>query len=176
MDLSTSVAVFAVVVSVVSTVTSWLATKESRRQTELAESAAQVSTVIHFTSRFLDLVDGGMNFTDDTWAMKYWRLQATEFYFFLHNWLPPFIYEIWISELADAYQSDPLVWETHDRYLTKYAANNPGMRTFFQTVAGLGTATPEREATIRALVADVEHARVPQQRRRGHRMMLSQSS
>jgi hypothetical protein len=164
-QVSGGAAIFAVAVSIASATASWRISRESGRQTELAESAAQVNTVIHFTSRFLDLVEDGMNFDNTTWAMKYWRLQATEFYFYVHGWLPQFIYQIWMSELADVYQNVPDAWPTNAEYLRLYAQNNAEMCAFFEGLASMGPATPQREEVIQAHVAGVKIKSVPKPRK-----------
>jgi hypothetical protein len=65
------------------------------------------------------------------WAYQYWSLQATEFYFFDNNWLPQFMYELWMVELVHTYRAYPPSRPSHQRYVTRYALSYPEMTTFF---------------------------------------------
>jgi len=128
---SLSLAVFSIVLAARSL-------KESRRHGDVAERAAldarqtaQSAAVIHFTNRFFDLMRNGPRFEDADWANQYWSLHATEFYFFDKNWLPLFMYELWMVELVSTYRSHPLSRSSHQRHVARYALNYPEMATFF---------------------------------------------
>jgi hypothetical protein len=115
---------------------------ESRRQGDVAERAvfdaqqtAQSAAVIHFTNRFFDLMGNGAKFEDADWAYQYWSLHATEFYFFDKNWLPLFMYELWMVELVSTYRTHPLSKSSHQRHVARYALNYPEMASFFNELA-----------------------------------------
>jgi hypothetical protein len=121
--------------------------KEAKRQGDVAERAvfdaqqtAQSAAVIHFTDRFFALMGNGAKFEDSDWAYHYWSLHATEFYFFDMNWIPLFIYELWMVELVSTYRAYPLSRSSHQQYVTRYALNYPEMATFFNELARISEA------------------------------------
>jgi hypothetical protein len=84
--LTTAAAYGALLLSGFSLVFAGRSVKETRRQADLAErnidharEAGHGATVTHFTSRFFDLITGGMKFDDPDWTYQYWSLHATEF-------------------------------------------------------------------------------------------------
>jgi hypothetical protein len=162
--LTIAAAYGALLASAVSVVLAARSTREAHRQADLAEhaidharQAGQAATVIHFTSRFFDLMKDGDHFDDRAWAYQFWSLQATEFYFFDNAWLPSFMYELWMVELVAGYCADPAVWPSHKQYLNRYSANYPTMLKFFTGLAEIAEAEiatdHERNATITAYVA-----------------------
>jgi hypothetical protein len=108
---------------------------EAERAVLEAQQAAQSAAVIHFASRFFDLMGGGEKFEDLAWAYHYWSLHATEFYFFDNNLIPRFMYELWMVELVFTYRDKPLSKESHQKYVERYAFNYPDMATFFNELA-----------------------------------------
>jgi hypothetical protein len=83
-------------------------------QAELSAGTGQSATVIHFTSRFFDLIRDGMRFESDEWRYQYWSLHASEFYFFHNGWLPRVMYESWMVELVNkCYRAQPQAWSWH---------------------------------------------------------------
>jgi hypothetical protein len=129
---------FSALVSMASAGFAYRSAKEAKRQGDVAEravshaqQAAQSAAVIHFTDRFFDLMRSGPNFENKDWAYQFWSLQATESYFFDNNWLPQFMYELWMVELVHTYRTYPLSRASHQRYVTRYALNYPEMTTFF---------------------------------------------
>lgn len=129
---------FSVLVSMASAGFTYRSAKEAKRQGDVAEravshaqQAAQSAAVIHFTDRFFDLMRSGPNFENKDWAYQYWSLQATEFYFFDNNWLPQFMYELWMVELVHTYRTYPPSRASHQKYVTRYALSYPEMTTFF---------------------------------------------
>src|SRR5215470_3439002 len=83
---------------------------------QFARQVGQGEAVIHFTGRFFDLMSGGTRFGDQAWEYRFWSLHATEFYFFDNGWVPRFMYQLWMVELASLY-CDESVRESHARYL-----------------------------------------------------------
>jgi hypothetical protein len=162
--LTIAAAYGALLASAVSVVLAARSTREAHRQADLAEHAiahakqsGQVATVIHFTSRFFDLMKEGEHFEDRDWTYQFWSLQATEYYFFDNAWLPSFMYELWMVEMVAAYCADPAVWRSHEQYLTRYSSNYPTMLSFFTGLAEIATQSFEsdhdRNATITGYVA-----------------------
>jgi hypothetical protein len=108
------------------------------RQAQKADQAlaqgyqlAQSNAVMHFADRFFDLMkeskgDIAQTIIDDQkWANQFWSLHATEFYFFHHNWLPTFMYSLWMVDLAGMYAgpNGEAVRKLHKTYLEIYALN-----------------------------------------------------
>jgi hypothetical protein len=61
------------------------------------------TAVLHFTSRFFDLVKEGRpeaNLANPKWAYEFWSLHTSEFYFFHHGILPVFMYTLWMMDLV----------------------------------------------------------------------------
>jgi len=121
--------------------------KESKRQSDVAEQAvldaqqtAQSAAVIHFTNRYFDLMGNGPKFEDPDWTSEYWSLHATEFYFFDNNWIPRFMYELWMVELVFTYRIHPLSRSSHQHYVKRYALNYPDMATFFNELVRISEA------------------------------------
>jgi len=121
--------------------------KEAKRQGDVAERAvfdaqqtARSAAVIHFTGRFFDLMDNGAKFEDPDWTYQYWSLHATEFYFFENNWIPRFMYELWMVELVSTYRAYPLSKSSHQHYVMRYVFNYPNMATFFNELVRLSDA------------------------------------
>lgn len=111
---------------------------QTRRLTEanlMEQQFARSNAVIHFTSRFFDLLKDGPptnKFADSTWANQFWSLQATEFYFFHHGLLPAFMYELWMIELAKLYCDDEQqIRKSHADFLASYSFNYPDMIGFY---------------------------------------------
>jgi ABC-type multidrug transport system fused ATPase/permease subunit len=112
---------------------------QTRRLTEanlMEQQFARSGAVIHFTSRFFDLIKDGEpinKFADPIWAQQFWSLQATEFYFFHHGMLPAFMYELWMIELAKMYSgpSGQQIMQSHIEFLDSYSFNYPDMVDFY---------------------------------------------
>jgi hypothetical protein len=162
--LTIAAAYGALLASAVSVVLAARSARETRRQADLAEHAilhakqsGQAATVIHFTSRFFDIMKDGDHFDDRAWAYQFWSLQATEYYFFDNGWLPSFMYELWMVELVAGYRTDPAVWPSHKQYLNRYSSNYPTMLTFFTGLAEIAeqnfATDHDRNATITGYVA-----------------------
>jgi hypothetical protein len=138
-------AVISAVVAGVSCVISFWALRVSRNQAELAadanDHAKQIGhgqAVIHFSSRYFDLMNRGPRFDDAQWTYQFWSLHSTEFYFFHMGWLPEFMYELWMVELSSIYRIYG-VWASHEKYLNHYSTNYPEMYDFFQEICDLGS-------------------------------------
>jgi hypothetical protein len=139
--------------AVISVLIAYWAARESRKSANAtatqAERAAEANfqarqigqseAVIHFTSRFFDLMKEGAKFTDRNWAYQYWSLQATEFYFFHNDWIPLFMYRLWMVELASTYSESEEVWKSHERYLNYYSSNYSDMCDFFNEIRTIST-------------------------------------
>lgn len=79
-------------------------------------------------------MSNGPKFQDNNWAYQFWSLHASEFYFFHQNWLPFFMYRLWMVELASVYVLDKDSWVSHEKYLTNYSSNYPEMCDFFRDI------------------------------------------
>ena len=116
------------------------------RQAQKADQAlaqgnqlAQSNAVMHFTDRFFDLLkDSGNNvgqkiINNEAWAYQFWSLHATEFYFFHHNWIPTFMYSLWMVGLAELYSEEngEKIRQSHEKYLRVYSLNYDEMVAFF---------------------------------------------
>ena len=114
----------------------------------------QIDAIIHFTSRYLDLAEGGERFDNEHWLAQYWGLLATEFYFFENGWLPVFMFQLWMIELVSrGYDSSPDIWASHERHLKRfYAVNYSRMYDFFSGLHQLSQSqfpgTAERNRAI----------------------------
>lgn len=102
----------------------------------MGQQFARSNAVIHFTSRFFDLIKDGeptQKFADPSWAHQFWSLQATEFYFFHHGMLPAFMYELWMIELAKMYSgpNGQQIITSHINFLDSYSFNYPDMIDFY---------------------------------------------
>jgi hypothetical protein len=106
---------------------------------EHARRMGQSEAVIHFTGRFFDLMADGAQFADPAWTYQFWSLHATEFYFFHNRWIPEFMYQLWMVELASTYCESPKIWASHERYLSNYSPNYPQMCDFFRRVHEIAT-------------------------------------
>lgn len=100
---------------------------------DFARQVGQSQAVVHFTGRFFDLLSDGPRFGDAKWEYQFWSLHATEFYFFDNSWVPGFMYQLWMVELAAMYRT-PEVRESHARYLQAYSGNYARMCDFFDEV------------------------------------------
>jgi hypothetical protein len=139
-------AAISVVVAVLSCAISFWAFRTSRRQADLAADAndrarqiAHGQAVIHFSSRYFDLMNRGRRFDDTRWTYQFWSLHSTEFYFFDMGWLPEFMYELWMVELASMYGAHGQVWTSHEEYLNSYSTNYPEMWDFFRRIHELAS-------------------------------------
>jgi hypothetical protein len=125
-----------------------------------AEQIEKGEAVAHFSGQFLQLIaDGepGTMVSNDLWAYRYWSLQSTEFYFFHHRILPPFIYTLWMADLAVLYagSSGPTAIRTQRAFLKPYEECYPQMIRFFeglQTIAAEETEVLNRNSRIAAYV------------------------
>jgi hypothetical protein len=117
-----------------------------------AYSGRQSENVIHFTDRYLDLIGDGMNVGDEHWRRELWGLLSTEFYFFSEGWLPTFIFQLWMIELARTYRDHPDVWQSHATYLDQFEMAYPQMHRFFH---GLKAKASDNAATPSGLHFDL---------------------
>lgn len=143
-----SITIIPVLTSIISTIIAFWAlivsrksANETKRQADKAEEANQYArmlgqseAVIHFTSRFFDLMKGKPDFRDEEWVYQLWSLHATEFYFFHHDLLPDFMYRLWMIELGSMYVDYPDSWPSHEKYLNNYSSNYPIMCDFFRGI------------------------------------------
>jgi hypothetical protein len=174
--LTAAAAYGALLASFVSVVLAARSAREARRQADVAERATEHAQqsgvgaiVIHFTSRFFELMKGGPRFDDPDWTYQYWSLQATEFYFFDNGWLPSFLYEIWMVEMVTGYRSFPGTKDSH-HYLERYAANYPSIVRFFAHLADIATtdfdSERDRNLAVSSLVSSWRKGTVPAPRQR----------
>jgi hypothetical protein len=114
-------------------------TMKAAETLQLTQQLERGNAVIHFTSRFFDLVKDGtpeIEMADSQWATRFWGLHATEFYFFHHSILPTFMYSLWMIDLAHLYSgpTGEKVRESHEQYLRTYSFNYPEMVAFFNEI------------------------------------------
>jgi hypothetical protein len=176
--LTTAAACGALLVSAVSAAFAARSARETRRQADVAELATEHAQqsgvgaiVIHFTSRFFELMKDGPRFDDPAWTYQYWSLQATEFYFFDNGWLPSFLYELWMVEMVTGYRSFPETKDSHRHYLDRYAANYPSIVSFFAHLADIATtdfdSERDRNLAVSELVSSWRQGTAPAPRQRG---------
>lgn len=140
MDMVTAAAAWtAILVSGLAIV---VAGRQAHRLTRMtladAFAGRQSENVIHFTDRYLDLIRDEMGMDDEHWRRELWGLLSTEFYFFSKGWLPTFIFQLWMVELARTYNEHSTVRESHVQYLSQFDVAYPEMVRFFremQTIA-----------------------------------------
>lgn len=142
--------------AVISVLLAYVAYREARKAAKATQTQADKATeandqarrigqsdaIIHFTSRFFDLMKEGADFTNDKWAYQFWSLQSTEFYFFHNGWIPAFMYRLWMVELASLYLSSKQIWGSHDIYLSKYPSSYREMVEFFQEIKDIALRNP----------------------------------
>jgi hypothetical protein len=160
---ASALAAISAVVAVFSCAISFRMLRISRSQADLAakanDHAKQIGhgqAVIHFSSRYFDLMNRGPRFDDAQWMYQLWSLHSTEFYFFHMGWLPEFMYELWMAELASTYRTQGQVWTSHEKYLSCYSANYPEMWDFFCKIHEFairqGDNDPRPSAEVQAFV------------------------
>jgi hypothetical protein len=159
--LTTAAAYGALLFSAFSVILAARSAKEARRQADVAERATEHAQqsgagaiVIHFTSRFFDLMRGGPRFDDPDWEYQFWSLQDIEFYFFDHGWLPRFIYELWMVDLVAGYRTFPQTGRSHQQHLERLAANYPDMVRFFAHLAEVAATDFDSERERNRAVSD----------------------
>jgi hypothetical protein len=97
------------------------------------------TAVLHFTSRFFDLVKDGdpeIQLLKPEWAYEYWSLHTTEFYFFHHGILPIFMYTLWMMDLANYYcgEHGDLYRKSHIEFLHTYSFHYKEMGDFYEDI------------------------------------------
>ena len=120
---------------------------------DFARQVGQSEAVVHFTGRFFDLLSDGPKFGDPKWEYQFWSLHATEFYFFDNLWIPEFMYQLWMVELASMYRDDD-VRDSHSRYLEHYSGNYAKMCDFFDEVQEIARRHNGDRATRNRKIAD----------------------
>jgi hypothetical protein len=108
----------------------------------LDQQLARGNAVMHFTSRFFDLLKEGegKELTEKikypNWAYQYWSLHGTEFFFFQNGILPTFMYTLWMIDLGKLYSGSngEEVYKSHRDYLLTYSFNYPDMIEFFNRI------------------------------------------
>ncbi|GAA5193825.1 hypothetical protein GCM10023322_56670 [Rugosimonospora acidiphila] len=134
-DLATLSAAWAAIA--ISVATALLAWRQNARIAELDRrqtlDVRQSEAVIHFTTRYHDLMRDGERFDDSRWVTQYWGQLSIEFFFFDRGWIPDFIYELWMIELIGrGYLQSPAAWESHLQQLVElYSPAYPRMTDFF---------------------------------------------
>ncbi len=137
--ISIIVATAALLVSVVAVLFSGIQTKRATEALLLDQQLSRGNAVIHFTSRFFDLLQNGDPFKkieNPDWSYQFWSLHATEFYFFHHGMLPIFMYSLWIIDLAKLYcgNNGQNIRASHKDYLNTYSLNYSEMIEFFNKI------------------------------------------
>lgn len=132
--ISTVIAVWALIVARQSARATQSQADRAAEANRYTRQIGQSEAVIHFTSRFFDLMREGPKFNDPHWAYQFWSLHASEFYFFHQKWLPFFMYRLWMVELGSMYVDTPDSWASHERYLAYYSSNYPEMCDFFRDI------------------------------------------
>lgn len=137
--ISFSVAIVALLLSVIGIVFSGIQTKRATETLVMNQQLERGNAVIHFTSRFFDLVRDGepdSELTNPQWAYQFWSLHATEFYFFHHGILPTFMYSLWMIDMAKLYSgpNGQHARQSHIQYLHTYSFNYPEMISFFNEI------------------------------------------
>jgi hypothetical protein len=134
--LSITIAIVALILSAATVVYTHIQTKRAKEAVVFQQQIARGDAVMHFTDRFFDLLRTGeplRQISDPDWAYQFWSLQASEFYFFHHGLLPPFMYSLWMIDLAELYSGidGQKVRETHVKYLKEYSLHYHEMTSFY---------------------------------------------
>jgi len=146
--ISVLAAIGALLISSVAVFFNALQTKRLTEANLMGQQFARSDAVIHFTSRFFDLIKDGEppgSFADPNWAYQFWSLQATEFYFFHHGMLPVFMYELWMIELARLYTGPGghQIRQSHIHSLDSYSFNYPDMIDFYNQLYEMARANSD---------------------------------
>ena len=134
--LSLSIVVLALLISFVGVIFNGVQAKKTAETLVMNQQLERANAVIHFTSRFFDLVKDGepsAELSQPQWAYQFWSLHATEFYFFHHSILPTFMYSLWMIDMAKLYSglTGQAARQSHVQYLNTYSFNYPEMISFF---------------------------------------------
>jgi hypothetical protein len=142
--LSFSIALVAVIISVIAVSYNGIQVKQATKAALLQQQIERGNVTMHFTDRYFDLVKEGdtfKNFNNENWAYQFWSLHATEFYFFHHGVLPVFMYSLWMIDLANLYTGDgeKEIRVSHEKYLETYSFNYPEMIEFYTLINQIAT-------------------------------------
>lgn len=138
--ISVTAAIVALLISAIALFFNGVKTRESTKALVLDQQLARGNAVMHFTSRFFDLLKEGepvSKFSDTDWAYQFWSLHSTEFYFFQHGMLPAFMYTLWMIDLAKLYCKEAhgaKIRKSHTDHLETYSFNYPDMIEFFNEI------------------------------------------
>ncbi len=155
--LSVSIAIFALAVAGATAIYTRTQAKRATEALALQQQIARGDAVMHFTDRFFDLLKSGepiKQISNPDWAYQFWSLHATEFYFFHHGLLPPFMYSLWMIDLSELYSGadGSKVRESHVQYLKEYSFHYHEMTSFYSELYKLAkdygdNATRNRKVT-----------------------------
>ncbi len=154
--LTITVAILALVVSVTAVWYNAVQTKKTGEALVLQQQIARGNLIEHFTTRFFELLKEGdlhARIDEEQWAYQYWSLLATEFYFFHHGVLPPFMYSLWMIDLAKLYRGEngEHIWDSHSNYLDTYSINYSLMMEFFEKIRELALGSDDDTARNMAI-------------------------
>ena len=76
---------------------------------------------------------------DRPWSSGHSFLQPLLRFDELRDWLPKFMYELWMVELASMYGAHGQVWTSHEEYLNSYSTNYSEMWDFFRRIHELAS-------------------------------------
>ena len=119
------------------------------------------TAVLHFTSRFFDLVKAGRpesRLRNPEWAYEFWSLHTTEFYFFHHGILPVFMYTLWMMDLASFYCGEPGEQnrQSHVEYLHTYSFHYPEIGAFYEEIYSIARSSGDELSRNRHITRFVE--------------------
>lgn len=152
-DIITAAAALSFVVSLIALWYSRTAARAAREQAATARNAnlfareaRHAEAVLQFTGRYAELIDGGLRFGHRSWEYQFWALYALEYFFYERRWMPSFIFELWMIELASMYESGE-VRASHVEYLGHDVERPEGMASFFGRLLAIAESCSDDRAT-----------------------------
>jgi hypothetical protein len=137
--ISAGIGILALLISSAALFFNGVQVRQANKGTFASQQLERGNAVLHFTSRFFDLIQKGepeKMLADHEWSYQFWSLHATEFYFFHHGILPSFIYTIWMIDLSKFYTGveGEKVRQSHLNYLHSYSFHYQLMADFYNQI------------------------------------------
>jgi len=145
------VAVATPIVAAIGVVVALLQLPRLLRSVGISQEANTISTVSHCAQRYHDImreindaqygVKRG-DFKPGSWWYRYCDLQTEQFTFFQKGLLDPYVYELWMGELATSYPKAPktgveTLATAHKRYLDETLRKDDALHRFFSKLQAI---------------------------------------
>jgi hypoxanthine phosphoribosyltransferase len=137
------------------------------RAIQIAQQSNSINAVSHCAQRYHDImrdVDDpdhgvqGTNVESGSWWYRFWDLHTEQFTLFTSSLLDPRVYELWMTELATAYNGSPGKAASravaHSAYLDRTLPDHVELQSFFRELSGISVDSDpaSRGAQVRALI------------------------